>query len=429
MSHFLRNHIKTFRQSKFVRNVLAVATGVAAAQAISLAFMPFLTRLYGPEAFGALAAFTAIINIITPLATLGYANAIVMPKTEEGANAVARLSLVSAAIVSPITLIIFYVFQSQLATLVGLESEPKLLYLIPISLILVALLSVANQVAIRDGLFKVKSGSYVLSNFIINLGKLGAGYISASGITLIVLSIFANLINYIILMARVPKVGSFDFRQWFGITGIRKAAFEHKDFAIYRMPQSILNAASLGLPVILLTNFFSTSVAGQYAITTLILGAPVMLLGNSVLEVFFPKITALVRENPASAFGMLWKSTLLMSFIGLVPFGVVALWGDLILPWVLGEAWGKAGDYSQWIALWMFSVLFTRPAVASMPVLKLQGFLLSYEIIITVLRIGSISLGAALEGDLMAVALFSLVNIIGYISLLAFVLKKCREAI
>jgi len=429
MSHFLRNHIKTFRQSKFVRNVLAVATGVAAAQAISLAFMPFLTRLYGPEAFGALAAFTAIINIITPLATLGYANAIVMPKTEEGANAVARLSLVSAAIVSPITLIIFYVFQSQLATLVGLESEPNLLYLIPISLILVALLSVANQVAIRDGLFKVKSGSYVLSNFIINLGKLGAGYISASGITLIVLSIFANLINYIILMARVPKVGSFDFRQWFGITGIRKAAFEHKDFAIYRMPQSILNAASLGLPVILLTNFFSTSVAGQYAITTLILGAPVMLLGNSVLEVFFPKITALVRENPASAFGMLWKSTLLMSFIGLVPFGVVALWGDLILPWVLGEAWGKAGDYSQWIALWMFSVLFTRPAVASMPVLKLQGFLLSYEIIITVLRIGSISLGAALEGDLMAVALFSLVNIIGYISLLAFVLKKCREAI
>lgn len=429
MSNSLRSRINYFHKSKFVRNVLAVATGIAAAQAISLAFMPFLTRLYGPEAFGALAAFTAIINIITPLATLGYANAIVMPKTEEGANAVARLSLVSAAIVSPITLIIVYIFQSQLATLIGLESEPNLLYLIPVSLVLVALLSVANQVAIRDSLFKVKSGSYVLSNLIINLGKLGAGYISASGITLIVLSISANLINYIILMARVPKVGSFNFRQWFGINGIRKAAFEHKDFAIYRMPQSILNAASLGLPVILLTNFFSTSAAGQYAITTLILGAPVMLLGNSVLEVFFPKITTLVRENPASAFGVLWKSTLLMSFIGLVPFGVVALWGDLILPWVLGEAWGRAGEYSQWIALWMFSVLFTRPAIASMPVLKLQGFLLGYEIIITVLRIGSISLGAALEGDLMAIALFSVVNIIGYISLLAFVLKKCREAI
>lgn len=429
MSYFLRNHIKTFRQSKFVRNVFAVATGIAAAQAISLAFMPFLTRLYGPEAFGALAAFTAILNIITPLATLGYANAIVMPKTQEGANAVARLSLVSAVIASSVALIVIYAFQEQLASLAGLSSEPNLLYLIPISLVLVALLSVANQAAIREGLFKAKSSSYVASTFIVNLGKLGVGYISATGITLIIFLIISNLINYTMLMARVPKVGAFDFRQWFGISGIRQAAFNYKDFAIYRMPQSILNAASLGLPVILLTNFFSTSAAGQYAITTLILGAPVMLLGNSVLEVFFPKITTLVRDNPASAFHMLWKSTLLMSVIGLVPFSIIFLWGDLILPWVLGEAWGRAGEYSQWIALWMFSVLITRPAVAAMPVLKLQGFLLVYEIIITVLRIGSISLGATLGGDLMAVTLFSVVNTIGYLSLLAFVLKKCKGII
>lgn len=429
MSYFLRNHIKTFRQSKFVRNVFAVATGIAAAQAISLAFMPFLTRLYGPEAFGALAAFTAILNIITPLATLGYANAIIMPKTEEEVNAVARLSLMSAGIVAPLALIAVYAFQFPLAKLTGLEHQPNLLYLIPISLLLVALLSVANQVAIREGLFKAKSSSYVASTFIVNLGKLGVGYISATGITLIIFLIISNLINYTMLMARVPKVGAFDFRQWFGISGIRQAAFNYKDFAIYRMPQSILNAASLGLPVILLTNFFSTSAAGQYAIATLILGAPVMLLGNSVLEVFFPKITTLVRDNPASAFHMLWKSTLLMSVIGLVPFSIIFLWGDLILPWVLGEAWGRAGEYSQWIALWMFSVLITRPAVAAMPVLKLQGFLLVYEIIITVLRIGSISLGATLGGDLMAVTLFSVVNIIGYLSLLVFVLKKCKGII
>lgn len=427
MPNFLRSRIHYFSKSKFVRNVLAVATGVAAAQAISLAFMPFLTRLYGPEAFGALAAFTAIINIITPLATLGYASAIVMPKIDEEANAVARLSLVSAAIVSPIVLISVYVFQLQLAKLTGLEHQPNLLYLIPISLLLVALLSVANQVAIREGLFKAKSSSYVASTFIMNLGKLGAGYISATGITLIIFLIISKLINYIILMARVPKVGAFNFRHWFGLNGIRKAALDNKDFAIYRLPQSMLNAASMGLPVILLTNFFSTSAAGQYAITTLLLGAPVMLLGNSVLEVFFPEITNLVRENPANAFRVLYKSTLLMSLIGLVPFGIITLWGDLILPWILGEAWGRAGEYSQWVALWMFSVLITRPAVASMPVLKLQGFLLVYEIVITVLRIGSIYLGAALGSDLMAIKLFSLINIIGYLSLLIVILKKCKE--
>lgn len=411
MSHFLRNHIKTFRQSKFVRNVLAVATGVAAAQAISLAFMPFLTRLYGPEAFGALAAFTAIINIITPLATLGYANAIVMPKTEEGANAVARLSLVSAAIVSPITLIIFYLFQSQLATLVGLESEPNLLYLIPISLILVALLSVANQVAIRDGLFKVKSGSYVLSNFIINLGKLGAGYISASGITLIVLSIFANLINYIILMARVPKVGSFDFRQWFGITGIRKAAFEHKDFAIYRMPQSVINAATLGLPVILLSNFFGSAAAGQYSLTVLVLGAPIMLLGQSVGEVFYPKITQAIINNEFSVKKILIKSTLILALCSLVIFLPVIFLGSIIFPLVFGEEWLRAGQYAQWISIWLIGVLASRTCIAAFPVLKLQRYLLIQEIMSVVLRTAALYIGFKyFESDLLAVALFSLVG-------------------
>ncbi|WP_148334945.1 lipopolysaccharide biosynthesis protein [Acinetobacter lwoffii] len=427
MSNSLRSRINYFHKSKFVRNVLAVATGVAAAQAISLAFMPFLTRLYGPGAFGALAAFTAIINIITPLATLGYANAIVMPKTEEGANAVARLSLVSAAIVSPITLIIVYVFQSQLATLVGLESESNLLYLIPISLVLVALLSVANQVAIREGLFKLKSGSYVLSNFIINLGKLGAGYISASGITLIVLSIFANLINYIILMARVPKVGSFDFRQWFGITGIRKAAFEHKDFAIYRMPQSVIRAASMGLPVIMLTALFGSNSAGQYSILLLILGAPVVLLGDSVGDVFYPKITRAIVDQTGNAFSLISQAVFTLLLVAAIPFGFIIIFGDTFLPWLLGVEWQLAGKFSPWIALWMIAMLIVRPAVAAMPALKIQSLLLFYEVIVTAARIGALYIGYLSRSEIVSIVLFSLVNVFGYIGLLIFILFKSKR--
>jgi hypothetical protein len=38
-------------KSKFVRNVAVVASGTAGAQAITMAFSPIITRLYGPEAF------------------------------------------------------------------------------------------------------------------------------------------------------------------------------------------------------------------------------------------------------------------------------------------------------------------------------------------------------------------------------------------
>ena len=75
--------IKRLTDSHFVRNVAMVGGGIAAAQAMALIFMPFLTRLYGPDAFGIAAAFAAIVNIITPLATMGYASAIVMPDSED----------------------------------------------------------------------------------------------------------------------------------------------------------------------------------------------------------------------------------------------------------------------------------------------------------------------------------------------------------
>ncbi|WP_180168115.1 lipopolysaccharide biosynthesis protein [Acinetobacter sp. YH12035] len=425
MSNSLRSRINYFSRSKFVRNVLAVATGVAAAQAISLAFMPFLTRLYGPEAFGALAAFTAIINIITPLATLGYANAIVMPKTDEEANAVARLSLVSAAIVSPIVLISVYVFQLQLAKLTGLENQPNLLYLIPISLLLVALLSVANQVAIREGLFKAKSSSYVASTFIMNLGKLGAGYISATGITLIIFLIISKLINYIILMARVPKVGAFNFRHWFGLNGIQKAALDNKDFAIYRLPQSILNAAAVGLPVILLTNYYGSSAAGYYSLTTLILGAPVLLLGQSVGEVFYPKITNAIRQQASNSLQLVIKATLALGGVAIIPFGTVMLFGPDLFAFAFGEQWKTAGEYAQWIAPWLACVLATRGILAAFPILNLQSYLLVQEVFSIILRSLALIVGLKYyQSDLIAIALFSVVGIMLMLGLAIVGVKK-----
>ena len=425
MSNSLRSHINYFSRSKFVRNVLAVATGVAAAQAISLAFMPFLTRLYGPEAFGALAAFTAIINIITPLATLGYANAIVMPKTDEEANAVARLSLVSAAIVSPIVLISIYVFQLQLAKLTGLEHQPNLLYLIPISLLLVALLSVANQVAIREGLFKAKSSSYVASTFIMNLGKLGAGYISATGITLIIFLIISKLINYIILMARVPKVGAFNFRHWFGLNGIQKAALDNKDFAIYRLPQSMLNAAAVGLPVILLTNYYGSSAAGYYSLTTLILGAPVLLLGQSVGEVFYPKITNAIRQQASNSLQLVIKATLALGGVAIIPFGTVILFGPDLFAFAFGEQWKTAGEYAQWIAPWLACVLATRGILAAFPILNLQSYLLVQEVFSIILRSLALIVGLKYyQSDLIAIALFSVVGIMLMLGLAIVGVKK-----
>ncbi|EWH02438.1 hypothetical protein Q427_08815 [Halomonas sp. BC04] len=430
MLNRLHDRVKVFGKSRFARNVATVATGIAAAQAISLAFMPFLTRLYGPEAFGELAAFTAVVNIITPLATLGYANAIVMPEAEEGAAAVARLSLVCASVVAPVVLIFVYLFQARLATWTGLKTAPDLLYLIPVSLLVMALLSVANQTAIREGLFKAKAGSHVASTLVMNLGKLAGGLLAPTGLQLIVLSVVGNALNFLLLLAHVPRKGVFEVRRWFGTAGIRSAALLQRDFALYRMPQSIINAMSLGLPVIVLTALFGATTAGQYSITMLVLSAPVMLLGKSVGEVFYPKITRAIHDKPENAADLIRKSIVVLALVSVVPFGAIALFGTLIFPFIFGAEWGRAGEFSQWIALWLTLKLMSRPALAAMPALLMQRHLLIYEVLVTIARIGSLYIGAAyIEDDVVSIAMFSCVNAAGYALLMLIVWRKVQQLV
>ena len=416
------------RTSRFVHNVAAVATGIAAAQAISLAFMPFLTRLYGPEAFGALAAFTAVVNIVTPLATLGFANAIVMPETEEGAAAVARLSLLCAALVAPLSLLLVFLFQSRLAVWTGLEATPGFLYLIPAALLVTALLTVANQAAVRESLFKAKANSYVGSTLLMNLGKLAGGVLAPSGLLLIVLNLVGSVLNYTMLLARVPRIGVFKVRRWFGVRGALEAAREQRDFALYRMPHSIINAASLGMPVILLTTLYGAGPAGQYSISVLALGAPVTLLGQSVYEVFFPRITRAVQLGEESASEIIWKTTGWLALASLIPFGAIALFGDLLFPFVFGEQWTRAGEFSQWVAVWMAASLATRPAVASIPVLGKQGTLLIYEVAMTACRAAALYAGHQAGDDLTSIAFFAMTNIIGYVALLWLIFTSLRES-
>ena len=48
----MKQRILAFSKRPFVRNVVTVASGTAASQAIVMAFSPLITRIYGPEAFG-----------------------------------------------------------------------------------------------------------------------------------------------------------------------------------------------------------------------------------------------------------------------------------------------------------------------------------------------------------------------------------------
>lgn len=417
--------IKRIKTSDFVRNVAMVGGGIATGQAIALIFMPFLTRLYSPEAFGVAAAFAAILKIISPITTMGYSNAIVMPESDEDAAAVARLSILCGLTLAPFCAVVVFFGKPWLLEWTGMTSAPQMLYLIPLTLLVGTFLSVANQSAIRAGFFKAKARAYVESKLLTDVSKLVGGLISPSGVLLIVLTIVGQIANLIMQMLRVPRTGVLKIRNWFGTRGVRTAAVLHRDFAIYRMPQSVLNAASVGLPTIMLALLFGASAAGQYSLAVLVLGAPAMLLGQAVGEVFYPKITRAIMAKSPDAYLLLLKVSVVLLAVGIIPFGTVLFFGEYLFTLVFGSEWLVAGSYSQWLSMWLLSNVAMGASVAALPALGLQRFLLIREFFSVVFRVFALYVGFKIyESNVVAIALFSIVGILLSLALICVALDR-----
>lgn len=71
MGYLKKSHPQWLR-SKFLQNIATLVSGTAIAQVAGLLFVPWITRLYGPEAFGGLGYFSSLLGFLTPLAALCY---------------------------------------------------------------------------------------------------------------------------------------------------------------------------------------------------------------------------------------------------------------------------------------------------------------------------------------------------------------------
>ena len=183
--------LKALSKSRFVRDLLIVVTGTAGAQAITIAFSPILTRLYGPEAFGLLGTFMAILAIATPIAALTYPIAIVLPKSDKDALGLGKLSAVLAFGTAALLVLFTLLFGDGLGELLSLQSISGFLLLIPLAMIFAAFHQILLQWLIRKQQFRITAQVAVVQAFTINLFKAVIGFFNPLGATLIVVATLA----------------------------------------------------------------------------------------------------------------------------------------------------------------------------------------------------------------------------------------------
>lgn len=396
-------------KSTFLKNVTVMAMGTAGAQAVTMAFSPIITRLYGPEAFGIMGTFVAMSKTIMPVAALTYPIAIVLPKNDKDAKGLIKLSLLVSLIIAFLSSIIILFFNKLIVNLFQVNEIAPFLYLIPLVIIFAGFMQVSVQWLIRKNQFSVNAKVSFLQSLITNVSKTGVGFIYPFASLLIVLQVMGNGLKAFLIMMFIKKSGNNELKSIRNNkVSLIHLAKKYLDFPLYRAPEEFLSAFTQSVPVLLLTTFIGPAAVGFYNIGRTVLELPSRLIGQSIGNVFYSRI-AQADNNGENLKSLIKKATLGLGAIGIIPFGIVVLFGPWLFEFVFGSEWEIAGEYARWIALNSYTVFVNRPSVRSMPVLSAQRFQLIFTIVRLVVRSFFLVFGfIVFKNDLIAISMFEI---------------------
>ena len=420
--------ISSVYNSGFVRNLAIIASGTAGVQAILIVFSPFVTRIYGPEPFGLLGVFIAFTGLLTPIATLSYSSAIVLPSSKEDAKSLVWLSIYICAVTTLSVGILLMFGGRQLLALTKSDAISSFMLFIPLRMFFSGCYLTTEQWLIRNNFFRIIATFAIINTIIISFMKVGIGLFVPHASTLILISTLGLGLHAAMLYYASTKVKcSFHATNTISITGLFDNAKRYNDFPFFRMPQLLIRTASESLPIILVASFFGPLSAGYYALSRKIIGIPSTLIGNSIGDVFYPKITKAAQQG-RNIYKIVIKATVLMGCLGIIPYGLLILFSPMAFEFVFGSGWQDAGEYARWLSIWLFFLLLSIPCTKVLPVILGLKFHLFFSCISIIVQLSSLIIGFYwYKDDIVAIALFSTSGAVMYFLFVLLVLMKCKR--
>lgn len=404
------------KKNTFLASVVTLTSGTAIAQAITVLASPIITRLYTPADMGLLANFTAITAILGVVATGTYDQAIVLPDDDKDANALVLLGGGIVIVFGVIVTIIFIFFNEFLVAIFNLRDIPNIwVYGIGFFVVLIGFDAILSRLATRRRQFKVQATTAVAQQVGMNGVKIGTGFLDMRTSGLLSATVLGYLVREIRLIF-TQRDFLFSKKNHPGFDGIKKVTVRYKKFPLFASWSSLLNTASTQLPVVMFASLFSAGIAGYYALSHRILSLPMSLIGKSVGQVFIERASK-VRGDADGLKRITFEAYKKLFLIGFAIMSFVMFYGDILFPLVFGSEWLVAGQYAQWISIWLVFVFVASPLSNIYIVLEKQTEFLFVNIVMFISRIGVIFFALFIK--------MSDVNMIAGFSILGAILCVC----
>lgn len=428
-----RGAVRQLSRARLVRNIVTTISGSAGAQAINLALIPVIMRIYGPEAFGVVGTFQSLTIILIPWCALTYPMAIVLPQSERDARGLIRLSLLVAAAICGVAALLLYGWGAQASAALGIDILIPYLMLLPIVMFSSAVLEITQQWLYRNQQFSLTARAATLHALLYNATRCVGGFIQPTALVLVVTSSLYYVIHSALLLTGIrlrgtpARLTSDPEIPMPAHKTLRELAAEYRDFPVFRAPQVLINALSVHMPTLVLASAFGAVPAGFFALCLQVLAMPSNFIGKAVGSVYYPRITHAIHAREPVA-GLLVRGVAGMSLAGLVPFAALVIAGPWLFDLAFGGQWHTAGEYARWLAISEFAGFIGGPCLVAIPALSLQRTFLVFEIVSTSLRIGAVLAGAYLFKDALAVVMaFAAANVLINCSMIVIVLFEAQR--
>jgi O-antigen/teichoic acid export membrane protein len=359
-----------------LKNTLIALQGTVVAQCIAFLFLPLLTRIYTPEAFGTYQVYMSILSLALVVAALRYDTAILASKKNGEQQALVRLCIALSLLTATFVFIIC-VCLMQLRP-VWLIIPDTALQLLAAATLAGGILQTFGFVLLHEQAIAINSVSKVVQVVLFCVaGLIATVHSPQSGL------IGADVISRVATAALIVTWLAHNRTSVFlhvATTRIAEVARHFHEYPMLALPGGLLTAAMGFVVPILMFSAFGETVMGQYALVERTVLLPAGLIGQTVGQVFTAQLSESVEKQQVNLEAFK-KVGLTMLGLGILPAVGLLAFAPTLFKLAFGAQWGIAGTFAQVLSAVFLSSLIMSPFHLSLVVVNRQREQFSWELV------------------------------------------------
>lgn len=320
--------------SDSIINVTKISTGTIAGQVVSIATLPFITRLYGAEIIGVWTLINSYSNIVQNVCDLGLSNSLMMCPENTIANRYSIIVKISLflSVVCTIFISFYYILLHK-----------SLMYILTIFIFVAIYSFTLRQINICSiVLNRNKEYNVLMKNSFIRFSSVAVVSIVLGVLGFTSYGYFiANILGQIFTIIHMKKCLP-TFYMHNDLNDYMNALYENKNYVKYQMPASLTVNLRTELPNLLISALFGNTMLGYFSVSQKLLTIPVTFLGQALGKVFFQKISEMKLKGMGVG-KFVNKSINQGMIIAIVPMSLLAAFGDALIVFFFGNEYIVGG--------------------------------------------------------------------------------------